>query len=186
MSEKLVIGVDLDDVLWDFAPAWVKRYNEVFDDNVKPENIRSWNITQYLTKATPFMIFYLLEEKSFWKDIQPKEDSQDIMQELIDEGHKVYIVTSTSYKTLPYKFERLFKLYPFIEENQVIIIKEKQMLDLDVLCDDYQNNLIGAQYSKLLFDAPYNEDFNEMEHGIHRVKDWRSIRRFIKEKEENI
>ncbi|MBR4813702.1 MAG: hypothetical protein IKZ69_07320 [Lachnospiraceae bacterium] len=43
------------------------------------------------------------------------------------------------------------------------------------MIDDGIHNLIGGSYRKILFDAPYNRDFDEKALGIVRVKNWQEI-----------
>lgn len=176
-----IIGVDLDDVLWGLLDAWIFRYNEIVDDDMVPDDIKSWDIAKYIRKGTKEMLFYILEQNDFWETVQPYADAQKYLKQLMDDGYDVVIVTASSHKTLNAKLERFYELFPFIKEEQVIVTKRKQMIDMDVLIDDNPENLRDASYHKFLFDTPHNEAFDEAEIGAVRTYDWREIYEYITE-----
>lgn len=176
LGQKLRIGFDLDDVCWDLLGSWLKRYNELANDNLTPKDIKSWDISKYVKHDFVETLFYILEEPGFWETVEPKEKSQDIMKKLTEEGHELYIVTATSpYVTLPRKVGRFFELYPFMKPGQMIVTQHKQLLRLDVLVDDKPENLQGGHYRKLLFSVPHNERCDEGKIGAERCNDWDGI-----------
>lgn len=170
-----VIGVDLDDVLWNFLEAWITRHNEITEDNVDVNDIKSWNIEQYIHKGSRGMLFYMLEQAGFWDTVKPKDGAQLYLKKLIEDGYDVVIVTATSYKVAQHKMMRFFELFPFIKEDQIITAKRKQLINVDILIDDNPDNLRGGFYNKFLFTAPHNELTNEKEIGAHRCKDWEEL-----------
>lgn len=178
-----IIGIDLDDVIWNTLEAWLKRYNEITDDDIEVSDVKSWDIAQYIKKGNREMLFYVLEQNDFWETVQPKNDSQRVLKQLIDDGYDVYIVTASGYKNLHKKMERLFELYPFLNFSNVIITRTKQMIDLDVLIDDNPENLCEGSYKKVLFDRPHNQWCAEKNIGATRVSSWDQIYDYIKEKE---
>lgn len=180
--EAPIIGVDLDDVLWDLLKAWLDRYNDIADDNVLPTDIKSWDIAQYINNGTREMLFYILEQNDFWDTVKPIPESRVYLKELIDDGYDVNIVTASSYKILKPKMIRFYELFPFIKNRQVIVTERKQMIDLDVLIDDNPANLCDSSYTKVLFDAPHNQWCNEQEIGAVRLSNWKDVYEFIKEK----
>jgi len=182
MRDRPVIGIDLDDVLWSLVDAWLKRYNEIVDDDVTPEDIKSWQIDQYIKKGTREMLFYILEQNDFWETLKPKPGSQFYLKKLIDDGYDVVIITATSYQTLKPKLIQFFELFPFIKEEQIIVTQRKQMVDVDLLVDDNPVNFYDASYIKVLFDAPHNKAFNEKLISAVRLSNWTFIYNFIKEK----
>ena len=174
-----IIGVDLDDVLWDLLGAWLQRYNTIVDGHIAPEDIKSWSIEQYILPNTKEMLFYILEQKDFWKTVQPISGAAEVLYRLMQDGYNVYIVTASSYKTLPAKLNHFFELFPFVHQNQIVVAKEKQLLDLDVMIDDNPENLCHASYDKLLFDRPSNQWVKKDD--IKRVYTWAEIYQFIKD-----
>ena len=174
-----IIGVDLDDVLWDLCDAWLKRYNIITDADVQPEDIKSWAIEQYILPNTKEMLFYILEQKDFWETVRPISGAVDTLHRLMQDSYNVYVITASNYKTLPAKLNRFFELFPFANQNQIVVTKEKQLLDLDLMIDDNPENLCYASYEKLLFDRPSNRWVKKDD--IKRVYTWTEIYQFIKD-----
>lgn len=181
MDEKPVIGVDIDDVLWDLVGAWLQRHNEITDDNVKPSDIKSWDIAQYINKGNSNELFYILEQSDFWEGVKPIDGSGLVLGQLMNDGYDIYIITATPYKSVEKKINRFLDLFPFIKSDQIIITKHKQMIDVDVLIDNYPENLRDASYAKILFDRPHNKSFNEGEIGAVRMSNWKDIYEYIVE-----
>ena len=89
------------------------------------------------------------------------------------EGHDVYIVTATPYESVPEKMnDCLFKLFPFLKWDQLIITFHKQLLQGDVLIDDGVHNLEGGSYTKVLMTAPHNRSYDAEANGMIRVNNW--------------
>lgn len=174
-----IIGVDLDDVLWDLLDAWLQRYNSIVDANVKPDDITSWNIEQYILPNTKEILFYILEQKDFWDTVRPMNGAVEALYRLVNDGYNIYIVTASDYRTIPAKLKCFFRLFPFIRQDQVVVTKEKQLLDLDVMIDDNPENLCHASYDKLLFDRPSNQWVDKED--LKRVYTWAEIYQFIKD-----
>jgi 5'(3')-deoxyribonucleotidase len=47
--------------------------------------------------------------------------------------------------------------------------------EIDVLIDDFYDNLIGGKYSKIVLDYPWNRNYDDDKHFVHRCKDWFEI-----------
>lgn len=71
--------------------------------------------------------------------------------------------------------EVLFKYFPFISWNDVIIIAHKQLIKGDVLVDDGVHNLEGGDYAKILVDSPHNRGYDAEANGMIRLNNWDDI-----------
>ena len=101
-------------------------------------------------------------------------------QKLIDDGHKIYIVTCAEYESLRVKMDEvLFKYFPFFTWKDVIIASKKQMIKADILVDDGVHNHVGGDYIKLLYTAPHNCEYDAEANGMVRVGSWREVYEFI-------
>lgn len=176
-----IIGVDLDDVLWDLMSTWISRYNDMVDDNLTVEDIKSWDVAQYIKRGTEGILNYIPQQNDFWDDVEPIPDSKECLQQLIKDGYLIYVVTASSHTNLKEKMSRFYSLFPFIEEEHVVIIHRKQMMDLDMLIDDKPGNLEDANYLKVLFDRPHNRSFDEDKISAVRLKTWPEIYKYIKQ-----
>ena len=181
--KKLTICIDMDDTIEYLLPAWLRWLNNKYNLNVTPEMINSWDITEYFPPLTIGQICEPLHIPEFWDTVRPMSDAIEYIDKLIQDGHKVYICTSTDYRIAPEKFNRcLFKHFPFIDKHNVITCYNKQMINCDVLVDDALHNLIGGSFIGLLMYAPHNKNIDITEHkNIEKVYNWKEIYNFISE-----
>lgn len=169
----MTILVDMDDVLEELLSAWVSWLNQRWGTNVRPDDISEWDIAAFFPTIPHHDVFAPLHDDDFWKTVRPKKGAREALETLIEEGHKIYIVTNSSYKALASKMENvLFRYFPFLTWDDVIVTANKQLVNGDVLVDDAVHNLIGGQYARILMDAPYNRSFDAEKNFIRRAKDW--------------
>lgn len=179
---EMTILVDLDDTLEQLLKAWVKRANEKFDRAVTLDEITDWNVAAPYTGISRKEVYDVTYEKGFWKSVEPMPGAADALMHFMDEGHEVYIVTATEPEHVEEKMTGLlFRYFPFISWNQVIITSRKQMIRGDVLIDDGIHNLEGGQYKKILFTAPHNRGYDAEVNGMIRVSNWDEAVRIIDE-----
>lgn len=179
MKQKIIL-VDMDDTIENLLECWVKCLNEKFSTNVVLNDIIDWDINKFFPTLSNNEIFSPIINGDVWDYVKPKEGAVHYLKKLIDDGHKVYILTNTHYKCVEEKFDKvLFKYFPFIKPDQIIIAKDKQMVKGDYLIDDGFHNLVGGDYQGILVDMPHNRFFNEKEHSVIRVKTWEEIYEII-------
>ncbi len=83
------------------------------------------------------------------------------------------IVTASTYVTIKAKAEKvLFRYFPFLTWDDVIVTSRKQLINGDVLVDDGVHNHYGGSYRKILMDAMHNQGIDESEIGAVRVMNW--------------
>ncbi len=179
---RLRILFDADDVAEDLIGNWVLAVNEKYGTAVTPEDVRDWDITKAFPTLTREQIFSVLDENELWENLEAIPGSQSYLQRLFDDGHELYMVTATDYRTCEAKIERMLKLFPFLDSKHIIIAHNKQMICGDVLIDDAPHNLVGGQYFPILFDRPHNRGFDESKYKIHRVTTWEEIYQLIQGK----
>lgn len=151
------IGIDCDDVLNNLVEFWLSRYNSDYNDNIKIEDIKSWNIGDY-TKAGKDFYKYLEDGETF-KNLSIKDGAAEVIEKLC-ENNEVYIVTANaSYNTgvCDDKVNFIKKFMPFFPIKNIIFINNKSLLDLDVLIDDGLHNFEGFKGVKIVFDRPWNQ-----------------------------
>lgn len=173
---KYTILVDFDDTLTDLLKSWITRINVSHGTKVNPEDVTDWNIDLFFPTLTRRQVFEPIFDDDFWDEVKPKANAVKYLKQLIDDGHQVYICTNTNYKTLKSKMDKvLFRYFDYLTWNNVIITRDKQMINADILIDDGVHNLVGGNYKGILMEAPHNKKFNEKEHDIIRVKTWDEI-----------
>ena len=89
-------------------------------------------------------------------------------------------MTATPHESVPEKMnDLLFRYFPFLTWNQVIITANKQMIRGDVLIDDGIHNLEGGDYVKILMTAPHNKSYDAEANGMIRVSNWAEIEKIL-------
>ena len=176
----MTILVDLDDTIEQLLKALVARANERFGRNAAVDDVTDWSIICAFPGIAKQQILDFMREPDFWDTVEPVPGAAEGLKHFMDEGHEVYIVTATEYEHVAEKMKGvLFRWFPFISWNQVIITSRKQMIRGDVLIDDGVHNLEGGSYIKILVTAPYNRDYDAEANGMIRVNSWDEIVRAI-------
>lgn len=176
----LTILIDIDDTIEYLCATWVEWLDKKYNLDVKYDDITEWNMRVFFPSLTEDQIYEPLHTDSFWGMIKPIPDAIPYVKKLIDDGHNVYLCTSTDYRNVKPKFELIIKRYfPYINWNQVIVAQNKQMINADILVDDGVHNLIGGNYFGILFTAPHNKSCNTDLHGLARANNWQEVYNII-------
>ena len=173
--KKFIVLVDMDDVLENLVECWVAELNSKHGTCTSVEDIVTWQIDEFFPTLTKQQVFAPLYDNEFWSKLSPLPDAPEYLKMLIDKGVVVRIVTASYYETLPAKMEMLFRAYPFLSWNDVIVAYDKKLIAGDVLVDDGVHNLEGAPYKKILLTRPYNKDYDVAANGMVRVNNWHEI-----------
>lgn len=178
----MTVLVDMDDVIEKLVDGWVDYNNEKFGTDVKPEDVKDWNMSLAFPTLTREQVYAAEMDESLWDRVKPMPGADEALRSLIADGHDVYIVTATRYETLRAKMDKvLFRYFPYLSWNNVIITSNKHLIRGDVLIDDGPHNLMGGDYRKILFDANHNRNFDETSVGAVRVRSWEEALRIIRE-----
>ena len=173
MNKDVIVLIDLDDTMTYLTRTWCRWLNAIFGTNVSADDIRGWDIDSYFPNLTKEQVFSPVHIDAFWKEVEPMADAPVYIKKLIDEGFDVYICTASFFDTIYAKFAYILKRYfPFISWDQVIVTKNKQLVNGHILIDDGVHNLEGGKYKKILMSAPHNEHYDAGSNGMTRVKTW--------------
>lgn len=169
MNKKTLI-CDIDDVLWDLIGPWCQMYNcNHLDINniISPNLFKEWDISNILGELIANKMFEILNREHFWDYLVALQDRDLIKQTydkliLLDDKYNLYIATATDY-TKKHKLELFNNVYDCIDKDRIILIKDKWLLDCDIIIDDNPNTLEkfknkGVRCVKI--NKPWNKDFN--------------------------
>ncbi|MCQ2052387.1 MAG: hypothetical protein MJZ03_00355 [archaeon] len=177
--KSLKVFCDFDDVLINFCEVWISLINEQNNTNVQMDDVKSWNISEVFPSLTKEQIYKPLYETEIWERVTPLPGAVNGLQRLIEDGHQVSIATSSHYKTIATKVDKvLLRYFPFFDLDNLIVIKHKQLLSGDVLIDDGMHNLIDGSYKGILMSAPHNLSC-ELKDNIYRAYDWDEIYQLV-------
>ena len=176
----MTILTDADGVIENLTAEMPALINEKYGTDVAFEDITQWDFAKAFPELTHEQIYSTELEAELYDRIKPMRAAPEILKRLMDDGHRVYVVTNTPYKAVALKMEKVMKKYfPFLTWENFIITSNKQMIKGDVLIDDGIHNLLGGEYVKLLYDAPCNRSFDAEANGMIRVRSWEEIYRVI-------
>lgn len=176
----MTILVDMDDVLENLSDAWIDFLNEEYGTEVDKNAPKDWEIDKSFPELTKAQVYAPLYDPDFWKTVRPIDGAPEMLERLIHEGYEIYVVTASNYVTLQTKMDDvLFRYFPYLDWNNVIVTSNKQMIRGDILIDDAPHNLLEGDYQKILMDAPHNRSFNAELFGVHRANSWREIYRIV-------
>lgn len=170
----MVILVDCDDVLTNTCEVWVQACNQIYGTNFTLNDVKDWDMkTMYPDIPKSELLRPLLTE-AFWTQVKPLDGAVKYLHKLIDDGHEVYICTSTDCRNIKWKIEYILKRYfSFFPIKNIIICNKKQLVKADILIDDNPSNLINGDYHGLLFYANHNLSFDVTHYqNMERVSNW--------------
>lgn len=176
--KSLTILVDMDDTIENLSEAWVNFLNEKYGTSVKPEDITDWDMWKAFPGIKKEDVYAALFEEALWETVKPLPGAVKYLKKLIDDGNQVYIVTASHPDTVSAKMNKvLFKYFPYITYQNIIIASKKQLISGDILIDDAPHNM-GGKYFGMLFTAQHNKtvtDESLVELNAVRVKDWKEV-----------
>lgn len=176
----MIILIDMDDTIEQLLKAWLKGVNDRYGYSVQYGDFTTWDVAAPYPGLTREQVYSIPDEPGFWGTVEPIEGAAEAIKGFMDAGHEVYIVTATPYISVAEKMDDLlFRWFPFISWDQVIITKRKQLIKGDVLIDDGVHNLEGGEYVKILMTAPHNRDYDAEANGMIRVNNWKEIEEVI-------
>lgn len=176
MKSNHTILVDMDDTIEDLVEAWIMYLNNKYNYKVDPQSVEEWDIAWYYPTLSREQIIEPLNLRDFWEYVQPKKDAIYYLNKLKEEGYKIKIVTASHYASIKFKLEEvLFKYFPFISWDDVVITRDKSIIKGTCLIDDGIHNLIEFPYDRILYDTPHNRSIDEKLFKATRVHNWEEI-----------
>jgi 5'(3')-deoxyribonucleotidase len=175
------IFVDMDDVLVELLDEWIWQLNNVSEYKRQKCDIKHWDMRLSYPDLSDKVLYGILNEECFWDNVKPVNDAYKYLKLLKEEGHEVYVATSSYPRPFSIKINNcLLKYYDFLTPKDLICIHNKSLLRGDVLFDDYHENLRNFKGVKVLKDAPYNRNCEKS--CFHfRVVNWSEFYKIVKE-----
>ena len=172
-NSAISIALDVDGVLADVMPVWLKLYNCKYGAQLTLRDVTRWNF--WMPAGISRSTFYLIFSQAWrlWREIPPTEEKlEDKVRALMEKG-RVDIVTGRSRDTVPQVKEWL--LHYQISYNNFVTVpstRQKASLVYTVFIDDAPSVAISVAKKGghvALYDQPWNRDVHEGE-AIVRVK----------------
>lgn len=156
MVKKLQLAIDADDVLVDFSGSLVRKYNKKYGKSVTMEQlITNWDLNTNVEEGED--LYEIMNKEGMFRDLEAFPDVIDGLNKLVEDGHEVIISTAGNRSAFEDKYANFKKLFPMIPEEQILMIKRKDLLHLDVMVDDGPHNIVASNCKvKIIMDKPWN------------------------------
>lgn len=160
---KKVILVDMDGVLVDLTPTWLRLYSEATGEWIHPDAITDYEFEQFV--AEPDVFFGCLQ--GALEQSTPMPGSSKFMDLYENPDYDVYVVTyahGAAEEGHKAKLDWMACYFPDFPADRIIFTKHKHLVKGDYLiedspsnCDDWSDACGGIT---ILVDQPYNQDYN--------------------------
>ena len=176
--KDLKIGIDIDNTIVNTAETIVKYINDRLPVHLEMSDIKQYYIENALPEQFQWIVEAAFRDSVMWKQVQLVDGAYEYIKKLYDDGHELFFVTSASPENFRKKVSHLERVFDFLPEKYVwkhaINIQQKQMLKLDVMVDDYLDNLLGVrEYVSVCLEYPWNTlNTDKVDKDFYRVADW--------------
>lgn len=173
------ILLDMDGVLTHFIPALIEQYNFLSGENIKEEDIRGFNINDYVND--PALVKRIKYSTGFIRNLRPRTGAIEMVDHLVELGHEILFVsvptncpTSGHEKRdwLNYYFSKTWRKAPLI----LVPPAMKKHIRGDVLLDDDPRNLenLHGSTKALLWHTRQNAEItgHERIYSYDQFADW--------------
>lgn len=186
------IGFDIDNVITSTTKSVLDYINERLPDaNLKMKDITGYYIENFVPDGYKWIVEQAFSDSALWKKVELIDGAKKYIEQLYLEGNDIYFATATT----PYNFRKKIKFlernFPFFPDgyvrNNTISIKNKQLLNFDILVDDCLSNLDGERsYISICYaypwnDEPWRRDFDYGNKPFVRCENWNEIYAAIKD-----
>ena len=176
----LSIAFDFDGVLFPSMERVIEIYNKRHGTSFDISEITMYNLHDNFPADVADELIELFVEKDVYDCLQPYNGAIRAAKILVDQGHEVYVATSTDIRNMEWKEELLQKHFPFIPKNNLIRIHNKALLNVDVLVEDNLDNLKNTFAYRICFNQPWNQDDGaDYGYSIYRIHHWGEINNVI-------
>lgn len=178
----MTIAIDIDNVIQGTTIAVLDYINERLPDvNLKMEDITSYWIENFVPEQYKWIVPLSFTDSSMWKNVRLIDGAARYIEKLYEEGFEIYFATATTPVNLKKKIKFLKRNLNLPNDyiaDHMISIKNKQLLRVDIMIDDFLGNLTGDRtYLSICYDYPWNQTDNnrELDSQIIRCEDWADI-----------
>src|SRR5574344_418797 len=177
----MIIGVDIDNCLISTTEAVLSQHYVDTGEKLTLDDIKSYYIENHVSEEYRDDFHLIFLKKEMWKRAKVIPNCVEVIRRLHNQGHQIYFVTSTEAKNVAKKSSFLQRTFPFLDIRKRLITTHcKQMINVDILIDDYEMNLINGSYFGILMNYSWNSNFDDAsDDKIYRVFDWTQVEPMI-------
>lgn len=155
----MIINIDIDNTVNDFAKKVISVYNNLYHDNVSYNTVTDYGFAQLTKISRDCLEELFFKNNYFYESLEPIQGAVDQIQRIVNDGHKVKFVSAADYSIVQSRLDFVKTYFPYLDVNDSLILtRDKHNMWADVVVDDYPKNLtnvnLGCKF--ILFDAPWN------------------------------
>ena len=171
------ICVDMDEVMADTLGEHLRRYNQAFEESLRPEDLTGKGIWEGTPLDRQLELRAFLDAEDFFEDLPLMPDAQDVLRELANH-FEIFIASQAMVvpNSLGPKYRWLQRHFSFIPPAHYVFCGDKSILKADYLIDDMPKNLLRFEGQGLLYSAPHNAEAV----GFVRVNNWREVAEYFR------
>lgn len=183
----MIVAIDFDETLFPTLAKVLDIYNKHNNATLTLEQLTAYNLYECLDANVADKILELFCNSEVYNNLQPYAGAVKAIKTIINNGHEVYIATSTDLRNLVWKEQLLQRYFPFIPKDNLIRIYNKKLLNVDVLIEDNLDNLTETFADRICFNQPWNQSTSkDFAYNIHRAYSWDDIINIINDIEGNM
>ena len=174
------IAIDFDGTLFPTLEKVLEIYNKRHGTNLEFSQVTTYSLYESFPTDVADELMELFVDKDVYSCLLPYKGAIRAIKMLIEQGHEIYIATSTDVRNMEWKEELLNKHFPFIPKNNLIRIHNKALLNVDVLIEDKLDNLTQTFADRICFNQLWNVDEDkDYAYSIYRINHWGEILNII-------
>lgn len=177
------IGFDIDNTLCSTTEALLEYINKRLGTSFTINDVNDYWIENLLDDQYKWIVEDAFSSKEMWKNVKFIKDAYAALNFLFGDGAELYFITATTSNNLHKKVKFLERSLNFLPENYVkdhfIGIKEKQLVNVDYLVDDYIENLIDGPYQGICLAYPWNIQYREKYPNVIYCRNWQEIYNYL-------
>lgn len=175
------IAIDFDNTLFPTVECVLEVYNRHHNSNLELSQITEYDLHDNFQEDVADELIALFIDKEVYDNLRPYKGAVRVVRTLIEQGHEIYIATSSDVRNMEWKEELLQKYFPFIPKQNLIRIHNKSLLNVDVLVDDNLDMLTKTLVAdRVCFSQLWNNSpSKDFVYNIRRFSDWGEINDII-------
>lgn len=175
--------VDWDDCVNTLMNSVVDVYNQKYDPPISFDMLTHFNLRDCLSEEIVNRIENIWINQDVWEMLLPQDGAIATLQQMLNDGVDIYLVTATHYSNIGWKMNWLHKYAPFFPIDRVVVCHHKNIINADYLIDDRVENLRAGSYGRIVITKPWNKSARDDIFGLYRAGDLQQAYQHIKEEE---
>lgn len=165
----MLVACDVDGVVLDLLPEWLRRYNRDYDDYLIEAQITAWDTHKYTKPECGLKMYDYLKASDLYDNLPPLPGAVEGCKSIRAMGHELGFVTSCTYGMVDQKARRLEEL-GFCESrdghglpSELVVCNTKRWINADVLIDDRGQTIkewVKTGRRAILIEMPYNRNLD--------------------------